>query len=325
MPAPDVTAVVITWDASHLLPGCLASLAAQTVRDRIEVLVVDNASTDDTAQVLAQHPDVRVVRNERNLGFAGGLAVALAHSTTPFVVLLNNDARFAPDAVERLLAHAEAPGAERVGGVTAKVLLTAPDAAGRRLVNSTGNVVDATGAGQDRDWLAVDGEERGGPDVFGVNGGACLLRRAAVDDAGGVDADLFLYYEDTDLSWRMRARGWTVRYAPDAVAEHDHASSTGTTSPTFRYYNTRNSLVVVTRHAPWRTVLVSTARQVAGLAAALVRRGPRDALVRARARALGAHLVRLPHTLRERRLTWADAQVTRSQAVAAGTSRAPRT
>lgn len=318
-PRPDVTVVVITWQGAHLLPGCLASLAAQTARGRTEVLVVDNASTDDTAEVLAQHPEVRSVRTERNLGFAGGLALAVRETTTPYLVLLNNDARFAPDAVERLLAHAESPGAERVGGVTAKVLLSRRDDAGRRLVNSTGNVVDATGAGQDRDWMAVDGEERGGVEVFGVNGGACLLRRAAVDDAGGVDADLFLYYEDTDLSWRMRARGWSVHYAADALAEHDHASSTGTGSPTFRFYNTRNSLRVVTRHAPWRTVLATTGRQAVGLLLALVRSGPRDALVRARARAWAAHLARLPLTLRERRLTWADAVVTRADAMAART------
>ncbi|MBO9556928.1 glycosyltransferase family 2 protein, partial [Cellulomonas sp.] len=213
------------WNAAHRLGACLDSLAAQTAAPRLEVLVVDNASVDGTAGLLAARDDVRVLRTPRNLGFAGGLAAAVEATTTPYLVLLNDDARYAPDAVEQLLAAVEAPDATRVGGVTAKVLLSRADEAGRRLVNSTGNVVDRWGAGQDRDWLAVDGTERGGADVFGVNGGACLLRRAAVLDAGGVDADLFLYYEDTDLSWRMRARGWTVRYAPTAVAEHDHASS----------------------------------------------------------------------------------------------------
>ncbi len=313
--------MVVAWNAELRLTGCLDSLAAQTVGERLQVLVVDNASVDGTAALLAARPDVRVLRTERNLGFAGGLAAAVDATSTPYLVLLNDDARFAPDAVERLLAAVEAPDSSRVGGVTAKVLLTRPDAQGRRLVNSTGNVVDARGAGQDRDWLAVDGHERGGRDVFGVNGGACLLRRDAVLDAGGVDAELFLYYEDTDLSWRMRARGWTVRYAADAVAEHDHASSSGTGSATFRFYNTRNSLRVVTRHAPWRTVVVATAHQAAGLLRALLRSGPREATVRARVRAWASHVARLPRTLAERRATWRDAVVSRHDAM---TGPAPR-
>lgn len=297
---PLARVVVVSWNGAHLLPECLDSLEAQTVRDRLDVVVVDNASTDGTAAlVAARYPGVGVLRSERNLGFAGGAALGMANAPSD-VVLLNNDATFAPDAVERLLAALHEPGAEHVGATTALVLLRGDDGAGPTLVNSTGNVLSRDGAGGDRDWLAPIGTQSRDPEVFGFNGGACALRRESLDEVGGFDPWLFLYYEDTDLSWRMRARGWTVRYVESAVAVHRHAASSRAESPLFRYYNTRNSLVVLGRHAPPALVLRSVARQVLGLVHALVSREPRDTTA-ARARGLRDALRRTPTTLRERR------------------------
>lgn len=312
MPPPasarPVRVVVVTWNGAHLLPDCLDSLEAQTVRDDLELVVVDNASSDGTAELLAdRYPGVRVVTASRNLGFAGGAALGM-RDAPGHVVLLNNDATFEPDAVERLLTAFDGPQGERVGAATAKVLLTGTDPV---LVNSTGNVVTPSGAGADRDWHAVLGTETGGPDVFGFHGGAALLRDAMLRDVGGFDAGLFLYYEDTDLSWRLRAAGWQVRYVPEAVAWHQHAASSGTDSPVFRYHNTRNSLVVLTRHAPARVAVGSLLRQTAGTGKALLRDGLAPT-TRARARGLRDHVLRLPRTLRERRDLWRGARVPRA-------------
>lgn len=291
--------VVVSWNGAHLLPECLDSLEGQTIRGRLKILVVDNASTDGSAALVAsRYPDVTVIRSERNLGFAGGAALGMADASGD-VVLLNNDATFAPDAVERLLDALHAPGSERVGATTALVLLRGGGET-PTLVNSTGNVLSRDGAGGDRDWLAPIGTQSRDPQVFGFNGGACALRREALDEIGGFDPWLFLYYEDTDLSWRMRAHGWTVRYVEAAVAVHRHAASSRADSPLFRYYNTRNSLVVLGRHAPPVLVLRSTARQVLGLVRALMSHEPRETTA-ARARGLRDALLRMPTTLRERR------------------------
>ncbi len=291
--------VVVSWNGAHLLPECLDSIEAQTVRNRCEVVVVDNASTDGTdVLVAARYPDVRVIRSEVNLGFAGGAALGMQDATGD-VVLLNNDATFAPDAIEALLGALHAPGAERVGAVTALVLLRG-EGDTPSLVNSTGNVISRDGAGGDRDWLAPIGTQSHDPEVFGFNGGACALRREALDEVGGFDPWLFLYYEDTDLSWRMRAHGWTARYVESAVAIHRHAASSRADSPLFRYYNTRNSLVVLGRHAPGGLVVRSVARQVLGLLRALMTAAPRDTTA-ARARGLRDALLRAPRTVRERR------------------------
>jgi len=118
-----VRAVVVSWEGAHLLPDCLDSLLSQTVTD-LEVVVVDNASDDGTGTMLAERfPGVVVVRSETNLGFAGGADLGLTGFTGPFIVLLNNDATFAVDAVERMISVLERPGNEEVGAVTAKILL----------------------------------------------------------------------------------------------------------------------------------------------------------------------------------------------------------
>jgi N-acetylglucosaminyl-diphospho-decaprenol L-rhamnosyltransferase len=297
----------------------------------MEVLVVDNASDDGTADLLAtRFPQIRTLRTPRNLGFAGGAAAGTAGFTGDAIVLLNDDATFEDGAVAALLAALDAPGAERVGAVTARLLLTGryrrdasgtwvrtddDDPDGIELVNSTGNVVDDRGAGGDRDWMAPVGQESDDAVVFGFCGGAAALRRTALEEVGGFDADLFLYYEDTDLSWRLRSRGWRTRYVAGAVARHQHAASSGVRSPVFRYHNTRNSLTVVTRHAPARLALTSWTRQTAGSVRALVHDGPSDPVMRARLRGLRDASVRLPRTLVERHRIWHDARGPRSPSV----------
>ncbi|NKY09939.1 glycosyltransferase family 2 protein [Cellulomonas hominis] len=317
MPAPTVSVVVVSWNGAHLLPACLDSVLGQTVAASLEVIVVDNDSVDGTAALLAaRYPQVRRVAAPRNLGFAGGAALGTRHATGRYLALVNNDAALAPDAVEHLVAALEDPANARVAAATARVLL-APrpeDAAGGTpRLNSTGNLITRTGRGVDRDWLVPVDRSRATPDVFGFYGGAALLRLSAVRDVGGFDAGLFLYYEDTDLSWRLRAAGWSVRYVAEAAATHLHAASSGVDSPVFRYYNTRNSLVVFARHAPAGVVAASVARQSAGTVRALAREGLGSPQARARARGLLAWWLRLPLTLRERSRMWSGAVVPRAE------------
>ena len=343
VPSARIRAVVVSWNGAHLLPDCLDSLFAQKITADLEVVVVDNASEDGTAAMLAErYPEVIVVRSESNLGFAGGADLGLAGFTGSFIALLNNDATFRVDAIEQMISVLEQPGNERVGAVTAKILLTgayrlerghteatAPVSSFRRddgwlvpadpgsseairVVNSTGNVVTRRGTGTDRDWLRAEGEESRDAEVFGFCGGAALLRKAALDEVGGFDRDLFLYYEDTDLSWRLRAGGWTVRYCASAIANHLHAASSGSASPLFRYYNTRNSLVVFARHAPATVVVGSFTRQLVGSAVAGLWRSEPRPVTLARIRGLTAFLSRFPRTLRERR-RWRTAAVNRAE------------
>ena len=124
------------------------------------------------------------------------------------------------------------------------------DPSGVELINSTGNVVDACGNGHDRSWLAPAKQEHDSPEVFGICGGACAISARAWRQLGGMRQDLFMHYEDTDFSYRLRRAGYRVQYVRQAQARHAHAASSDSASEAFTTWNTRNRLRVATRYAP---------------------------------------------------------------------------
>lgn len=325
-----VSVVVVTWNARELVVRCLDSLRAQQVPGHeVELVVVDNASTDDTAVVLGAADDLTVVRTAVNLGFAGGADAGIRVSRGEVVVLVNNDAVAEPGFLAALVAPLTAaqPGPGKLGATTGRVLLSgtfAPAAAdepgaligvdghrwsrapgGLRLLNSTGNEVTRSGNGRDRGWLTPADGPDAPAEVFGFNGGCAALSRTALEDVGGFEPSLFLYYEDTELSWRLRRRGWRVVHVPEAVVLHDHAASSGTGSTRFLDHNERNRLIVALMHAPWSVVGSAVLRAVGRTVL-----GP-DRL--RRSRVLLAVLRRVPWALRRRRAVDRTATVPRAQ------------
>ena len=163
---------------------------------------------------------------------------------------------------------------------------------GAILVNSTGNIVDSSGNGQDRDWLVPVAQLAAPEQVFGICGGACAIRRDAWEEVGGIRTDLFMYYEDTDLSYKLREAGYDGRFVRQAVVDHEHAASSGTSSPMFLRVNARNRIIVAAQHAPWGVV----ARAVARSLARALRSGGRGPV----ARGVFQGLLALPRALRHR-------------------------
>lgn len=321
--------VVVNWNGADVLPACLRSLAP--VVEEAEVVVVDNDSTDGSADLVPSLlPGARLIRAGRNGGFAAGADIGIRATTADVVLLLNNDAVAAPGWLSAMVRPFAQPGSEDLGAVTGRVELEgrfapAPagtpatellvdldgrawhrveDATASRRLNSTGNEVTRSGNGRDRDWLAPADGPAAPRDVFGLNGGCAALRRAALDDVGLLDETLFMYYEDTELSWRLRRRGWRVEHAPDAVTTHRHAASSGTGTEFFQVHNIRNRLLVALRHAPWPVVLRAFARTL--VRAAL---GPHR---RRWLQATTAALRRVPAELRIRRRVERHATVPRS-------------
>jgi GT2 family glycosyltransferase len=294
---------VVTWNAADLVAMCLESLAHQTLPHR--VVVVDNASADGTADLLARRfPDVHVVRNGTNTGFAGGVQAGLAVVDTPFVALLNNDAVAEPDWLARLTAALETHS--DAAAVTSRLLLAGVEPP---TLNNTGVLLLDDGYGADRGLGAPDDEYTEPDEVFGFSGGAALLRTDALRAVGGFPAPFFLYYEDTDTSWRLRRAGWTVRYEPSAVVHHRHSATADQTSAMFAYWNERNRLLMHVRCAPLGRALAVWFRFVLTTGSLALRRltgAPRPAAhqqrVPLRLRALGGALRLLPWALRTRRV-----------------------
>jgi GT2 family glycosyltransferase len=253
-----VTAIVVSWNAAAQLPSCLAALDAQDHPD-LEVVVVDNASEDGSAAVLAQaertprrHP-LRVVRNDTNRGFAGAVNDGLAVSDADAVLFCNVDITAAPDLVRRGVAALEAE--PRRGSIQPKLHreVRAPD--GRPVFDTTGHVLTTARLVANRGEGQVDDGRYDVPgEVFGVSGALALHRRAMLDDvawrwAGGrrehLTEDLFAYFDDVELDWRARLRGWSAWYEPAAVGTHERGGAGPRRTPTVEALNFANRLLVL--------------------------------------------------------------------------------
>ena len=145
-------------------------------------------------------------------------------------------------------ATTQSTGSAQLRGLDGSIWISDPS--GVELINSTGNVVDACGNGYDRSWLTPAKQEHDSPEVFGICGGACAISARAWRQLGGMRQDLFMYYEDTDFSYRLRRAGYSVEYVRQAQARHAHAASSDSASEAFTTWNTRNRLRVAARYAP---------------------------------------------------------------------------
>ena len=224
---PEAVAVcIVTHNSAADLAGCFESIAALTYRP-LEIVLIDCASADGSLEAARAHAPAGLpftaIALQENLGFAGGMNAALAHTQAPWALTLNADARPAPEYLTWLLAAAVNPEI-RIGAVTGRLIRPAAD--------SRPAMLDACGMILTRNWRHLDrgsGEvDRGqwstADRVFGATGAASLFRRAALDDVA-VEGEIFdsrfhSFREDAELCFRLRERGWEVIYEPAAVCEH---------------------------------------------------------------------------------------------------------
>jgi GT2 family glycosyltransferase len=217
------TVVIPTVNARELLAQTLAHLEAQTVEH--DVVVVDNASSDGTPELVADRfPRVRVVRLEENLGFGRAINRGVEEVATDVLVLLNNDVLCPPDFLERLLEPLADAGTATVAGV-----LLQHDRP--QLVDSAGIELDPTLRSWDVLWNRPVAELAGAGDPVGPCGGAAAYRTEAFRSVGGFDDAFFAYWEDVDLALRLRLAGHACRLAPGARALHKHGQTVGAASP----------------------------------------------------------------------------------------------
>lgn len=210
--------VVLNWNGRHHLGPCLDSLlAVDYPAERLEIIVVDNGSTDGSAEFLAtSYPTVRVLRNDRNLGYALPNNQGARASEADYVAILNNDTRVDRNWLRPLVDYLEA---------NPRVLM-----AGSLVLDWDGKKVDfmrsgmsafgegfQLGFGKD----LAEAPARPEPQLF-VNGAGFLARRAELLEMGGFDERYFAYYEDVDLGWRAWVLGWEVMLVPESRVYHRH-------------------------------------------------------------------------------------------------------
>ena len=226
----DVAAVVVNHDAGDALLECVASLRAEGIDD---VVVVDNASTDGSAEALtAADPGVRLVRTGANLGYGAGANRGIRATGAALVLVSNPDVAVHDGSVDALtLALGSDPALAVAGPCILEADGTRYPSARRfpSLVDAAGHALLAGVSPENRFTRRYRmGDLRPGSttEVDWVSGACFLARRSALEELGGFDEDYFMYAEDVDLCWRARRAGWGVAYVPGAVVTHLRGVST---------------------------------------------------------------------------------------------------
>lgn len=297
---PFVSIIIVNFNGRQVLAECLDSIALQTYpRHRMEVIVVDNHSHDDSVALIQNnYAFVRLVALTTNTGFAEGNNIAAQIARGEWIALLNSDAAASPDWLEKTV-HTGQQGAT-IGGVACRLVFRdRPE-----VVNSTGLQLLADGRGADRDFGRSVGEvSHANAGVFGGCGAALLLRRLMLNHIGLFDRDLFMYYEDLDLAWRANRAGWRFIYCSDTLVRHVFGASTGVASPMQTRFVERNRALVNLIHAPlWLAVATCLGLGLRCLRALWrTTRGMTTwGHAKAHFRALASIIVQLPHRIEKR-------------------------
>lgn len=220
-----VSVLIVTWNSDQYLVDCFDSIRRQTCRD-VEIIIVDNASTDGTRDLLRmRESEWRVLYNKKNVGFAAGQNQAINTAQGDWLLCLNPDVMLAPDCIQQLIdAGAAHPDA---GSVCGKLLRWDPnnESPKSRVLDSTGIYFTRNMRHLDRGAEELDTGQYDRPQwVFGATGAAALFRRTFVNavsvEGQFFDEDFFAYREDADLAWRAKLMGWKCLYAPAAEAWH---------------------------------------------------------------------------------------------------------
>jgi GT2 family glycosyltransferase len=213
---------VVNYNGEESLASCLESIGADSYPAR-EIIVVDNASSDRSPDILrgicARHPNVIVLWSERNLGYAGGVNLALNTAGGSYVAVLNMDVSVESGWLAPLVAFLEDhPG---VGAVNPLIALS-----DRERINALGQNLHITGLGFNR-YLGrlVESVDLEPVRVAGIQGAAFLIRRALLERVGGMDATGFLYHEDVNLSWMLNLMDFDLYCVPQSIVHHDYLLS----------------------------------------------------------------------------------------------------
>ncbi len=243
---PFASVVLVTYRSRDTIVPCLRHLLQDGSGS--EILVVDNASGDGTAELVEElFPSVTVLRSAFNGGFGVASNLGAAAARGEYLVFLNPDTEVAPGWLAPLIDALEAD--RRVAMVTPKILLLED----RSCINTCGNDVHASGltlcrgAGLQGDCLSEAAE------VGAVSGAAFAMRRDLFQSLGGFDASFFLYMEDTDLSWRARLAGYRCECIPSSLVYHDYSLRFG---PLKTFYQERNRYQLLLKTLQWRTLLL---------------------------------------------------------------------
>ena len=235
----DLSIIIVSWNTRELLRDCLTSIHTQTPLCDFEIMIIDNASDDNSSQMVRRSfPHVKLIENDRNLGFARACNQGLRRSSGRYAVLLNPDTWVFGNALEKMIAFLDDHG--DVGALGPRIVdvdgVVDPRCA-RRYPTLRSEFFEKTrldrrfshsqlfGA-----YLMTDWDHRDSRDVEALSGACLMVRREVLVQVGLLDESFFMYGEDTDWCYRIRRAGWRVFYYSDAQVAHVGGQSTSPVS-----------------------------------------------------------------------------------------------
>jgi GT2 family glycosyltransferase len=260
---PALSAVVVAWNSGAALAQCIDSLraSAQLANESLQVVVVDNGSTDVAVDDLVLEPGDVLIRNPLNAGYGVAATQGLARSRAAWVLLVNPDLVVDPGFVGAMLGAADAAAASVAALVPEMRFASRPD-----LVNCRGVAVDEIGVPAEIDaGMPVGARVVPSVPVLGGSSGCCLFRADHVRRLGGPEPAYFAYLEDVDLALRLDCAGYESMFVADAVALHEGSASAGSRSPLKAHLVARNRRLLFRLHGP-HDVRATTWRALVDLA-----------------------------------------------------------
>jgi GT2 family glycosyltransferase len=242
-----VAVVILNWNGQPHLANFLPSVLASTYPN-LAIIVGDNASTDNSVAWLQQeYPQIQVIENDKNYGFAGGYNRILAHVDAEYFVLLNSDVEVTPNWIEPVIQLLEAnPNA----AAAQPKILSYADKTSFEYAGAAGGFIDFLGypfcRGRIFDTIEKDyGQYEQATEIFWASGAALFIKKEAWLQAGGFDESLFAHMEEIDLCWRLKRFGKQIWYCPTASVYHVGGGTLGVESPYKTFLNFRNNLLML--------------------------------------------------------------------------------
>jgi len=251
--SPKVTIVIPHWNGLEILEPCLRSLVASQYPN-LHIVVVDNASSDKSVEFIhKEFPEVTVIENATNLGFAGGCNVGLRSIESDHYLVLNNDTTHEVDWIEQMVEQMESD--PKIAAVQPKIM-SAQNPETFDYAGGVGGLMDVLAFPFALGRIFTSMEDDDGfydepKDIFWASGTALLLRGSALKEVGLFDEDFFAHMEEIDLCWRLHNADWRVVNAPASKVYHH----SGWTLPPDRYQkkylNHRNNLMMIIKNYPF--------------------------------------------------------------------------
>lgn len=243
-----VSIIIVTYNAGDTIIACIEAIRRQIYRD-FEVIVVDNNSTDGSpSQVKTRFPEITLLEQDVNLGFAGGNLAGLSVAHGEYVAVVNPDACITPRWLSKMVTvmdeHPE------VGICSSKLIYDR-----EQTIESVGTLFTTAGSGYKKGECQETAAFPDPCEVQGACAAAAMYRRKMIEEIGFYDEEFFLNHEDTDLDFRALLGGWKSMYIPEAVAYHQGSATIGRMSSLQVYYFSRNSPLVWIKNMPFALMM----------------------------------------------------------------------